>query len=367
MEYKIFQMRPYIGDKEIDELSDSIKNNWITEGPKSQEFINKILEYTGARYGVLANNGTIALYLALKCLGIKQGDEVLVTDFSFYASASTIYWVGATPVFVDISLKDFNMNVSEIEKKITKRTKAILAVHIYGQSVDMDPLIEIAKKHNLKIIEDACQGLGVFYKNKRHTGTMGDAGCFSFFADKTITTGGEGGMVVTNNKELYEEMRYFRNQGRLQSGSFIHPRFGVNFRLTDLAAGFGLAQMRQIDYIIGKKIENYRLYKKFLKDVKEAEFLDEVKYSNFVPFRVNVKAKNLSNLMEFLEKQGIQTRSCFYPLHKQPIFESLSCKDSDFLNSIFASENAMSLPVHLGLKKEDIEYICDQIRIFYRR
>ena len=360
-------MRPYIGKKEIDELADSINNNWVTEGPKSQKFIERILKYTGAKYGVLANNGTIALYLALKCLGIKEGDEVIVSDFSFYASASTIHWAGAKPVFVDVSRKDFNMDVSQIEKKITSRTKAILPVHIYGQSVDMDPLLKIAKKYNLKVIEDACQSLGVFYKKTRHTGTMGDAGCFSFFADKTITTGGEGGMVVTNDKKLYEKLRYFRNQGRLKSGTFIHPKFGLNFRLTDLATGFGLAQMDQLGYIIKKKLGNYKLYRKLLKDVEEVEFLEEVKYSNFIPFRVNIKVKKLRKLIEFFEQQGIQTRECFYPLHKEPIFAKYKNKDSDFPNTVFASRNAMSLPVHLGLRIKDIEYICTVVRKFYNK
>ena len=365
MDYKIFQMMPYIGEKEINQMADSVRKNWITEGPKSQLFIKKMLEYTGAKHGVLANNGTIALYLALQALGIKEGDEVIVTDFSFYASASTIEWCGATPVFIDIACEDFNMIISQVESKITKRTKAIMPVHIYGQSVDMDPLLSLANQYGLKVVEDACQGLGVLYKGNRHTGTMGDVGCFSFYADKTITTAGEGGMVVTNNEALYEKMRYFRNQGRTNSGTFIHSKFGVNFRLSDIATSFGLAQLDQLDYIIKRKLENYHWYQECLKDIPEVELLREMPYTNFVPFRVNLKVKNLTGLMEYMIKHGIQTRGCFYPLHKQPIFEKYHYSDDQFPNSLYAYENAMSLPVHLGIKKEHVAYICSTIKTFY--
>jgi perosamine synthetase len=365
MDIKIFQMRPYVGEEEIAEIADSIRTNWITEGPKSKQFVDEILKLTGAKYGVLANNGTIALYLALKALGIGEGDEVIVANFSFYASASTIHWAGAKPVFVDIRKNDFNMDVSLIESKITSKTKAIMPVHIYGQSVDMDPLMKIARKHNLKVIEDACQGLGVYYKKDKHVGAIGDVGCFSFFADKTITTGGEGGMVVTSDEKIFEEMKYFRNQGRLTSGTFIHPKFGVNFRLTDLATGCGLAQLKKLDFIVNKKLANYNLYKKLLADVSEIEFLEEMEYSNFVPFRINVKVKNLEGIMKFMEDNGVQTRGCFYPLHKQPIFSELGNKDSDFPNSMYAYENAMSLPVHMELTPKDISYICDVIKKFY--
>lgn len=367
IKYKIFQMNPYIGEDEIIEMQDSINQNWITEGPKSKKFIETMLEYTGAKYGVLANNGTVALYLALKGAGIGEGDEVIVSDFSFFASAGAIHWAGAKPIFVDVRLDDLNIDSSKIESKITKKTKAIMPVHIYGRSADMDPILELAKKYNLKVIEDACQGLGVYYKKKRHTGSMGDAGCFSFFADKTITTGGEGGMVITNDEEIYKNMLYFRNQGRIKSGTFIHPCFGINFRMTDLAAGFGLAQFKKLDYIIKKKLENYRLYQELLKEVKNVKIFEETKYSNFIPFRINVFAKNLSQLMDFMDQNGVQTRGCFYPLHKQPIFSNMGFNDNDYPNSIYAFENAMSLPAHLGLTKEDIKYICGVINNFYKK
>lgn len=366
MNFKISQMSPYIGEKEIKEMADSIKVNWITEGPKAKKFTESILNFMGARYGVLAPNGTLALYMALMVLGIKKGDEVIVPDFTFIASANAVYLTGAKPVFIDIRKDDFNLDPNLIENKITPRTKAIMPVHIYGQSVDMDAVMKIAKRHNLLVIEDACQGLGVYYKKTKHVGTIGDVGCFSFFADKTISTGGEGGMVITNNKGLYEKLLYFRNQGRLNAGTFIHPQIGYNFRMNDLQAAFGLAQLRKLDYIIKRKLENYNLYKKYLSDIPEVQFLKEMPYSNIIPFRVNIIVKDLNNLMDYLVKNEIQTRSCFYPLHLQPGYGIYKYKSKDFPNSIFAYQNAMSLPVHLNLSKADIKYICDTIKSFYK-
>lgn len=368
MEYKIYQMSPYIGEEEIQEIADSVRANWLTEGPKTKKFTENILNYIGAQYGVLAPNGTLAIYMAVKVLGIRRGDEVIIPDFTMIASSTPVYLAGAKPVFVDIRRDDFNLDPNLIERAITPRTKAIMPVHIYGQSVDMDQVMRIAKKHKLLVIEDACQGLGVFYKGKKHVGTIGDIGCFSFFADKTITTGGEGGMVVSNNKGLYEKLLYFRNQGRLHSGTFLHPKIGYNFRMNDLQAAFGLAQFRKLDYIIKRKLENYSFYKKYLKNIEEVTLLKEMPYSNFVPFRINVVVKNLSKLMDYLVENGIQTRSCFYPLHWQPGYKAdYEGRDEEFPNSIFAYENAMSLPVHLALKEKDIIYICDTVRDFYKR
>ena len=365
MNFKIYQMSPYIGREEIAEVASSINDNWISEGPKAKKFTAEILKYIGAKYGVLAPNGTLALYMALMVLGLEKGDEVIVPDFTFIASANAVYLTGAKPVFVDVLKENFNLDTSRLESKITKSTKAIMPVHIYGQSVDMDPLVKIASKHKLYIVEDACQGLGVFYKKKRHTGTIGHLGCFSFYADKSITTGGEGGMVVTDDSKLYEKLLYFRNQGRLSSGTFIHPQIGYNFRMPDMQAAVGLAQFKKIKYIFARKLNNYRLYKKYLKGVKDIRFLDVMPYTNFMPFRINVIARNLEKLIPFMEQKGIQTRRCFYPLHLQPGYRK-NFKAKDNPNSRYAYDHAMSLPVHLHLSENDIKYIADTIKSFYQ-
>lgn len=365
MKYKITQVKPYFEKEEIEEVVSVIKSAWITEGPKSKEFLGEILKITGSQYGVLAPNGTLSLYMALMILGVKKGDEVIVPDFTMIASSNAVYLTGAKPVFADVAGDDLNLDPNLIERYITPKTRAIMPVHIYGQAADMDPIMKIAKKHKLHVVEDACQGLGLFYKNK-HTGTFGDLGCFSFFADKTITTGGEGGMVITNDKLLYEKLLYFRNQGRLNSGTFTHPQIGYNFRMTDLQCAVGLAQIRKFERIRKKRLFNHSLYEKYLKNVKEVKIVGPRSYSNFVPFRFNLLAENLNLLMEFLEKNGIQTRGMFYPLHKQPCYKKMfKYNDRDYPNSNYAYENGLSLPVYYELTETEIKYICETIRKFY--
>jgi len=364
MKYKIPQVNPYFTKDEEKEVLDSLRNAWVTEGPKAKSFISEMLSMTKAKYGVLAPNGTLALYMSLMVLGISPGDEVIVPDFTMIASSNAVYLTGATPVFVDVRIDDLNIDTSKIEKAITKKTKAIMPIHIYGGACDMDKVMQIARKNKLLVVEDACQGHGLYYK-KKHVGTIGDAGCFSFFADKTFTTGGEGGMVVTNNKKIYEKLLYFRNQGRLSSGSFIHPQIGYNFRMTDLQCAVGLAQIRKFDKILKKRLENHNLYENYLKDIKFIKVVRPLSYSSFTPFRFNIIVKNLPKLIKFLEKNGIQTREMFYPLHKQPCYSHYKYTDKNFRNSNYAYKNGLSLPVYFSLKKSQIKYICNKIQAFY--
>ncbi|MBN2610993.1 MAG: DegT/DnrJ/EryC1/StrS family aminotransferase [Bacteroidales bacterium] len=363
MAYKIFQIQPYFDRSEIRNLKKAIKTGWVTEGPFSQEFLSSIKEFTGAKYAVLANNGTLGLFLSLLAVGIKEGDEVIVPDFTFNASASSIAFTGAIPVFVDIRTDDLQINVSQIEKAITKKTKAIMPVHIYGHSCDMDPIIEIAKKHNLLVVEDAAQGFGVFYKG-RHTGTIGDVGMISFFADKTITTG-EGAVVLTSNEEIFNKLKMLRNQGRPNSGTFIHPELGMNFRMTDLQCALGVAQFKKFEKIKAIKLRNHRLYEEYLKNVGEIEYMKVNDFTTFVPFRVNVKVPKLEELINHLENNGIQTRRMFYPLHRQPCFSYLKYKEDEFPGADEAYAKGMSLAIHCGLKEKEIRYICEKIKEFY--
>lgn len=359
IKYKVPQSEPFVGQEELDNLKKVIKEKWLTEGPFSREFLSIIKKFTGAEYAVLANNGTLALFLGMLSLGIKKGDEVIVPDFTFCASASSIAFTGAKPVFVDINDGNLNIDVEKIEKAITKKTKAIMPVHIYGQSADMDPIIKLAKKYNLRIIEDAAESYGVFYKGK-HTGTIGDIGVISFFADKSATSG-EGAVILTNNSDLYNRLRYIRNQGRLQSGSFIHPYLGMNFRMTDLQCAVGVAQLKKFKKIKKIRLEIYKTYKSLLKNVEGLSFMKEADYSNFVPFRVVVRVKNLEKLTRYLEDNKIQTRGVFYPLHKQPCFSYLGYRADDFpiTNNVYSE--GICLPVFPGLKKSQIEYLCQKV------
>src|SRR3990167_668742 len=308
MKYKVPQLEPYFDEDELNNLKKVIETRWITEGPFSEEFLEDIKKFTKARYAVLASNGTLALYLSLAALDINESDEVILPDFTFSASASPVIFRGAVPKFVDVFDDDLNLDTGKIEQAITPKTKAIMPVHIYGRSCDMGTIMEIAGRHSIKVLEDAAQGFGVYCRGN-HVGAIGDLGIISFFADKTITTG-EGAVVLTNNEELYRRL---------------------------------------------------------LRGVKNVSFLKGNDFSNFVPFRVNIWAEKLAELVPFLESKGIQTRRLFYPLHRQPYLAHLGYKDEEFPVSNKAYDKGLSLPVFYSLKEEQIKYICGSIREFYEK
>jgi perosamine synthetase len=364
MEYRIQQIQPYFDEQETRNLEKAIATGWVTEGPFSQQFLESLKKFTGASYAVLANNGTLGLYLALLAIGMKVGDEVIVPDFTFNASASSIAFTGATPVFADINPSNLQINPEKIERLITPRTKAIMPVHIYGQACDMDPILAIAKKHNLRIVEDAAQGFGVFYKG-RHTGIMGDVGVISFFADKTITTG-EGAVILTNDEKIFNRLKMLRNQGRPNSGTFIHPELGMNFRMTDLQCAVGVAQFNKFEVIKQIKLKNFNQYHALLSGIPEIEFIKQSDFTNFIPFRVNIKVPKLEQLLEHLENNAIQTRRMFYPLHRQPCFSYLKNDDADFPVSIDTYNKGLAFPVHCRLTEDDIDYICSKVKDFYK-
>jgi dTDP-4-amino-4,6-dideoxygalactose transaminase len=364
MEYKISQIQPYFDKSEINNLQRVIETGWVTEGPFSREFITRLQKFTGAKYAVLANNGTLGLYLSLLAIGSQKGDEIIVPDFTFNASASSIAFTGATPVFADICPDNLQIDPIKLEQLITPHTKAIMPVHVYGQACDMDPILSLAKKYNLKIVEDAAQGFGVFYKGK-HTGTLGDVGVISFFADKTITTG-EGAVILTNDEDLFNRLKMLRNQGRPNSGTFIHPELGMNFRMTDLQCAVGVAQLDKFETIKEIKLRNFDLYEASLKQVPEIEFITRRDFTNFIPFRVNVKVPQLEELIDHLENKGIQTRRMFYPLHRQPCFKYLNYHEDEFPVSNEAYNKGISFPVHCRLSESDINYICDTVKHYYR-
>ena len=238
-----------------------LDDNWLTEGPRSREFASRLMSLTGAPYGVFAPNGTLALALGLMALGIRANDEVIVPNSTFVGSATSVLLAGGKPV-VDVDEKTLQIDTSQAEQVVTTNTAAIMPVHLMGTTADMDGVMDFATRHNLKVIEDAAQGIGVTYKG-RHVGTIGDVGCFSFFADKTITTG-EGGFITCQSEETYERLCLLRNQGRLNSGSFIHPMVGFNFRITDMQAAVGIAQLEKLDEIIARKQANFALYRRQL-------------------------------------------------------------------------------------------------------
>jgi len=359
----ILNTEPWVGKEELRELSQSIKAKWISGGPKLKEFQEKIAKLCGVKHGIAVCNGTQALYVGLKILGIGPGDEVIVPDFTFIASGNAVIWTGAKPVFVDVDRKTFNIDPAKIEKAITKKTKAIMPVHIYGQAARMPEVMRIAKKHNLKVIEDAAQGIRVTYQGKP-VGGFGDVGCMSFYADKVLTTG-EGGMVLTNDDELARQAVILLNQGRTGRGWYIHDYLGYNFRMTDLQAGVGLAQFRKLPVIVKRRKNNEKLYRKYLAGVPGVEFpyVDPRGYK--VPWRITIMVQNPQALLEFLDKKGIKAARTFAPMHTQPCYKSYKTKE-EFPNASFAFDRLLRLPSGTGLEEEDIRYVCQQVKNFIK-
>jgi len=354
------QFEPWLGEEELAQVAETIRANWITGGVKVKEFEERLAALVGVKHAVAICNGTLALYVGLKAMGIGEGDEVIVPDFTFIASANAVVMAGAKPVFVDIDAKTFNIDPGSTEKAITARTKAIMPVHIYGQAADMDAIGEIAGRRHLRVIEDAAQGIKVTFQG-RHTGSFGDVSCMSFYADKTMTTG-EGGMVFTDDDALAEKCLILKHQGRTGRGFYYHEHIGYNFRLTDLQAAIGVAQLNKLDIIVERKKRNEARYRELLEGVKGITFpyIDPRGYN--VPFRINILVNNPEKLSDFLNENGIGSRRFFHPLHQQPCYNV----PGDFPNTIRAYETGLSLPSSVTLTEEQIEYVCAKIGTYMK-
>jgi len=368
---KVPQFLPWIGEEEYAAIGDCFARNWITEGPQTQLFQEKLLELMQVRFGVFAPNGTLAIYLALRALDIGPGDEVIVPDFTFIGSANAVEMAGARPVFCDVHPGHCQIDLASAEKSITPRTRAIMPVHIYGTVCEMDAVVDFAHRHRLLVVEDAAQAIGVHYR-EQHAGTFGDIGIFSFFADKTITTA-EGGFVVTNNSAIHEKLLFLRNQGRKERGTFIHPEIGYNFRMTDLQCAMGIVQLEKLPEIVRRKQEIIALYRQLLQSVPQVRFFAPPAHAEWVPFRTPVFCERAHDLMTFLTSREIESRTFFFPLHRQPAFRYLqddssyshSLEDGHFPQSITAYEDGVCLPIFPTLGIEQIEYVCATIREFY--
>jgi perosamine synthetase len=362
MNYKIPQIYLDTGKDELALLKDVIDSKWLTEGKYTSKFIDKIKIVTGAKYAIPVSNGTLGLYVALLSMNLPRGSEVLIPSFTFFGSASSVYYAGLKPIFVDVNPKNYMASVEDYAKKVTKNTSAIMPIHIYGLSCDMKPLVKFAKDNKLKIIEDAAQSIGVKY-NSKHCGTFGNVGVISFFADKTVTMG-EGGVILTNNFKVYKKLKLIRNQGRPNSGTFIHPEFGMNFRVTDMQSAVGFAQLNKLEKKINKKIKLFKTYSRNLKGCKNIEIIEQPHYSNFVPFRFAFRSKKKKQIESCLQKHGIQTRSYFYPMHKQPAIKKYfpkMCYVSLPVSEMLYKEG-ICLPIHEKIGKKEIDYICGLIR-----
>ena len=365
---KIPLSKPYFDLEELEEIKSVLDSGWVSQGPKVKEFEEKIANYLDVKYAIAVNNCTAALHLALLSIGIKTGDEVLVADFTFPATGHSVLYCGAKPIFIDVELNTYNIDHEYIEEKITDKTKAIIPVHTFGQPAEMDKINKIAKKYNLKVIEDAACALGSKYKDK-YAGTIGDAGCFSFHARKGITTG-EGGMVVTDNKELAEKIRHLSVFGmtsawdREKSDKFIIPTFedaGFNYKMSDITAAVGVAQLRKLDKIIDRKRELAQYWNEKLQYMEfiEPPYINKnVKhiYQSYVS--IIDKRINRNKIIEMLMKKGIQTQIGTYASHIQPVYNFKSkCP-----NSLEIFNRSLALPMYYKLEENDIDMVAGSLK-----
>lgn len=356
-----------IGNAEKKYINDCLDTSFIGQGFYVKELEKKFSEFVDCKFGVTTTSGTTALHLACAVIGLKTGDEVLVSSSTNMACAFSIDYCNAVPIPIDIEKETWQMDVEKIEKCITNKTKAIMVVHLFGHPVDMDPVIAIAKKYKLKIIEDCAEAHGVEYKGKK-VGSLGDIGTFSFFANKTITCG-EGGMLVTNSIEIAEKARSLKNLSYGKVNKFMHEDIGFNYRLPNISAAMGLGQFESINKILEEKD---RIYKRYIKNLKGVEGVNIPIVRNWVTKYI-MWAFNLyldenfpisrDQLVLKLKEKNIETRDAFVPINKQPIlvqkyklFNENSCPNANYI-----MENGLYLPSGNNLLDSDIDFICDEI------
>jgi perosamine synthetase len=308
--------RPDIGKDEIQAVVETMESGWVSQGKKVERFEKSFARYCGVKHGVAVSSGTAALHIALAALGIGKGDEVITTPLSCVAATNPIVYLNANPVFVDVEPSTMNMNPMLIERKITPRTRAILPVHLFGHSVDLDPMVEIAQKHDLYLIEDVAQAHGAEYKGRR-VGSFGHVSCFSFYADKIITTV-EGGMALTDNEELAEKMRLLRSFGMDKKEKFFHHILGFNYKMSDIHASIGLVQLRKLDSYIKRRRSNINYLKSHISSI-DLKLPVELDYAYNVHYACHVRTeKKREKVTSYLGREGIETRPLLSFIPEQP-------------------------------------------------
>ncbi len=367
--------RPYITNDEVVEVEDCLRNGWITMGKKTVEFERKFGEYIGTKNSVAVNSCTAALHLSLRVIGLKEGGEVIAPSTTFVATAEVVNYFNAKPVLVDIDQETHLIDVSKIEEKITKRTKAIIPVHFSGQPADMDEILEIAKRYNLYVIEDAAHALPASYKGRK-IGTIGDLTCFSFYATKTLATG-EGGMVTTENDEWADRIRVLRLHGISKDAWKRYSREGTweydvlengyKYNMTDINAALGLAQLRKLEWMWKKRREIAEKYNEAFKDLEEI-ILYKVKKDretswHLYPLKLNLEALKISRneFIERLKERGIGTSVHFIPLYRFSYYRRFGYKIEDFPNSEWVFERVVSLPIFPGMTDEEVNYVIENV------
>ena len=354
---------PQFGDAELKYVSECVLTGWVSSaGQFVKKFEDLFAEFCGTKFAVTTTNGTAALHLSMLALGIGPGDEVIVPSLTFISTANAVTFTGAKPVFVDSEQYTWNIDPAGIEKAITSRTKAIIPVHLYGHPADMDPILEIADKYGLAVVEDAAEAHGALYKGKK-VGSLGKIGMFSFFGNKIITTG-EGGMIVTDDQKLAEKMRVLRDHGMDPKRRYWHSVIGYNYRMTNIQAALGVAQMERINQILKKKKDNAAFYNAGLHGIPGISLPPEAKWASNVYWLYSIIVDegkfgmSSEKLRKNLKEKDIETRSLFSPVHQQPIYDT----GQHLPVAEDLSKRGLSLPSSANLSKTEIEKITIMIR-----
>jgi perosamine synthetase len=361
--YKYPVYQPLLIGNEKKYVIECLESTWISsKGKFVSEFEEKFKSYVGVRYASTVCNGTVALHLALIALGIGPEAEVIVPTLTYIASVNAITYTGATPVFCDSVKNTWQIDPNDVRRKITPRTKAIMAVHLYGHPCEMDELMNIAREHDLFLVEDCAEAFGAYYKGK-HVGQFGDISTFSFFGNKTITTG-EGGMVVTNDETLHDRVLHYKGQGLAKHREYWHDVIGYNYRMTNICAAIGLAQLEQADGFIKKKRQIAEWYKKWLVGVPVQfhEEIGDVTHAYWMCSILVREAAYREALRDLLREHGIETRPVFYPVHSMPMY-SLRFQRHPVAESI--GWRGINLPSYPGLDEESVKEICSVIKTYY--
>jgi dTDP-4-amino-4,6-dideoxygalactose transaminase len=366
MIYQIPMSSPDITETEIDAVLGVLKTSALSIGPQIVSFEKAIADFTEASHAIGVNSGTSGLHLAMIAAGITDGDEVITPSFSFVASANVIIYERGKPVFVDINPKTGNIDPPLIEGAITPRTKAILPVHAFGQPADMDPIREIARRHNLVVIEDACEALGAEY-NGQKAGTLGDVAVFAFYPNKQITTG-EGGMMVTNREDWANLFRSLRNQGRDVFDAWLnHTRLGYNYRLDEMSAALGVAQMLRIEELLNNRARVAGWYNERIDEIPgiSKPFIapTTTRMSWFVYVIRCEQGVDRNKVMTHLEQRGIPSRPYFTPIHLQPFYQDrFGYRQGDFPETELAGDTSLALPFSGIMTEQQVEIVCTELR-----
>lgn len=355
-----------IGDLEKKYVNDCLDTSWLGQGAYTNGLEEKFSKFVECKHGILTTSGTTALHLACASIGLKQGDEVLVSTLTNMACAFSIDYCNSIPIPIDVDLNTWQIDPNLLEKKITDKTKAIMVVHLFGHPVDMDPILELARKYKLKIIEDCAESHGVDYKGRK-VGSIGDVAAFSFFSNKTITCG-EGGIVTTNSDEIGEKAKSLKNLAYGKKNKFIHEDIGFNYRLPNISAAIGLAQLENISEVFRQKERIYNRYTKNLTGVKGVVIPEIKDYANYIMWVYNLSVNidypiSRDKLCEKLKEKNIDTRPCFTPINYQDhlIKKYNRFKKEDCPNANTLMETGFYLPSGNLIPDEDIDFVCEEI------